>query len=270
MAIKEVLAQMLCLLALTAVIWLIVLFARVMTTPLILLCWGVLSGVTAAGMFQRARVSRRLWLQARVLSHSPLHVWLRGGILMALGQSLLALFVTAVLLLMLIRRADPVVWSALLGAALALPPLAALGARTLAAHATPPVADALGRRAAMLITALMLLVFWVWQAFGSSSADLRPLSLEQAVWAMVTEEQARSGVLVTGVQMLAALDAVGEWGAQRLLPAPVASAWQGFGWAVLLCREALFVWSFLLCCEGALRVCDTKGAVQEPRREAST
>jgi hypothetical protein len=53
---------------------------------------------------------------------------------------------------------------------------------------------------------------------------------------------------------VSAADGLRFWLAQRLLPAPATSLWQVIAWCLVLAQEALFVWSYLLLCTGALKL----------------
>ncbi len=252
MRINQMLKQMLGLAALTAALWLVYLYGRVLSSPWLLLMWVASSALVGLGLWQRAKIRRRVWLAAYLQPGSGAFRLLRGGVLMALGQGLVAIVMSLYLLLAVLRFEADWQWSALLCAALALPMLALLLARLLQAQVQTGFREELGLRLALNMLAGALLLYFVWRALGAQYADFRDASLEQAVWYAVSSEQARSPQLMTLLEMAAASDALQAWLAQRLLPKPGTSVWQAAGWCIVLAREALFVWSYLLLCRGAL------------------
>lgn len=249
------LKQMLAMLVMTAALWGALLFARVVTTPVLVLLWLSCAALLGMGLWHRAKRRRRVWLNAYLLEHSVLTVGLRGGLLMALWQACLALSLTLFLLLLLIRNDAAALWPALLVAALALPPLSYAAERILRAHFVPLYRHELASHAAVSIIALVLCGYVLWFAYNESYPELQALSLEQAVWSRVLLQEARSPALQLLLELAAAVDGASLWLAQRLLPAPAQSLWQGLGWILLLARDALFVWSYMLLCRGVLSVC---------------
>ena len=109
-----------------------------------------------------------------------------------------------------------------------------------------------GIAAASLATGAALVAAGVLLALQRSYPDFAGVGLERAVWHLVDQEQARSGILLALLQGLAAADGLRLWLAQQLLPVPGTSAWQLLGWAVVLAEETLFVWSYLLLAHGVL------------------
>lgn len=252
MRIDQILKQMLGLVALTAALWLVYLYGRVLESPVLLVVWIVTSALLGLGLWQRAKTRRRVWLAAYVQPSSGAFRLLRGGLLMALGQGAVATVMTLYLLLAVLRLENSEQWLVLLCAALTMPVLAGLIARALHTHLVPGFGHALSLRLALYLLAAALLLYWLWQSLGAQYPDFRDTSLEQAVWHAVSSEQARSPMLLTLLEMAAAFDGLQAWLAQRLLPTPGTSAWQAAGWCIVLAREALFVWSYLLLCSGVL------------------
>lgn len=252
MRINAMLKQILGLVALTAALWLVYLYGRVLTSPALTLVWIAASALLGMGLWQRAKTRRRVWLAAYLRPESGAFRLLRGGLLMALGQGAVAIVMALYLLLTILRLEANWQWSALLSAALALPVVAALLAGLLRAQVVSGLREELSLRLALNLIAGALLLYLIWQALHTQYADFRSASLEQAVWYAVSSEQARSPLLLTMLEMAAALDALQAWLAQRLLPAPGRSVWQAMAWCIVLAREALFVWSYLLLCRGAL------------------
>jgi hypothetical protein len=54
------------------------------------------------------------------------------------------------------------------------------------------------------------------------------------------------------LQAAAAKDALRLWLAQQLMPQPGASLAELLGWLLVIAEEGLFVWSYLLVCNGLL------------------
>lgn len=252
MVFYQILKQMIGLLALTAALWLVYLYGRVLSSPALTLVWIATSVLLGLGLWQRAKTRRRVWLAAYLRPESGAFTLLRGGFLMALVQGAVAIVMALYLLLAVLRLETYSQWLALLCAALALPVAAAIVAGLLRAQVVPDFRDELSLRLALNLLAGALLLYLVWRAFGAQYPDFRGASLEQAVWYAVSNEQSRSPILLTLLEMAAVFDGVQAWLAQRLLPTPGTSVWQAFGWCIVLAREALFVWSYLLLCRGAL------------------
>lgn len=252
MRINEILKQMLGLVALTAALWLVYLYGRVLSSTVLILIWVTTSALLGLGLWQRAKTRRRVWLAAYLRPDSGAFKLLRGGVLMALGQVAVAIVMGLYLLLAILRLDTAWQWQGLLCAALALPVLAALLARLLRAQVVPGLCEELGLRFALNLLAGALLLYLIWQALNIQYPDFRDASLEQAVWFAVSNEQARSSMLLTLLEMGLAVDGLQAWLAQHLLPTPGTSFWQAAAWCIVLAREALFVWSYLLLCRGAL------------------
>lgn len=246
------LKQMLGLVALTAALWLVYLYGRVLGNLPLILSWIAASVFLGIGLWQRAKTRRRVWLAAYLRPESGAFTLLRGGLLMALGQGVVASVMAIYLLLAILRLESFSQWLPLLCATLALPVVAAFIARLLKTQVVPTLNEELSLQLALNLIAGALLLFLVWQAIGAQYPDFRDASLEQAVWYAVSSEQARSPQLLTLLEMAAASDGLQAWLAQRLLPAPGTSVWQAAAWCVVLAREALFVWSYMLLCRGAL------------------
>ena len=248
----QMLKQMLGLVALTAALWLVYLYGRVLGNVLLISVWMAASVLLGLGLWQRAKTRRRVWLAAYLQPRSSGFRLLQGGLLMALGQGTVALVMAIYLLLAILRLETYSQWLPLLCASLALPVVAGLIATILKTQVVPTLIEELSLRLALNVVAGILLLFLVWQAIGAQYPDFRDASFEQAVWFAVSSEQARSPQLLTLLEMAAASDGLQAWLAQRLLPSPGTSVWQAAAWCIILAREVLFVWSYLLLCRGAL------------------
>lgn len=251
---NELLRHMLALASMCALLFLLQLYAQVLSSSALIACWGALYLLLTAGLWQRARLRRRIFLNAYIVSASILTRLLRGGFLMLLGQAIAALFLSLFLALALLRNHAALVWSGLLLAGLALPLMTQLFARLLRAHARRAYREALSARLAAIVVGLCLYLLLLWQAYHASYPEFRAATLEQALWHMVSAQQARSELLLQALQIAAAADGLRLWLAQQLLPAPTTSLWQVLAWCVVFAQEALFVWSYLVLCRGALRL----------------
>ena len=252
MAARELLKQMLGMVTLTGAAWCAVLYARVLGTLPLVLIWGAFSGVMALGLWRHARRRRRVWLHAYLKAESGWVTRLRGGLLMGLWQAVLALCLSAFLLVLLVRNSQPWLWTALLLTGLLLPLCTHLIARQLRGQVQAVYVPELALQFAGAGLALALWWAVVWHDLGESYPDFRQASLDQAVWYAVSSQHARSDALRLLLELGAAADGLSQWLAQHLMPAPAHSVWQTLGWTLLLARDALFVWSYLLLCRGAL------------------
>lgn len=252
MSNRALLHDLSCLLAVLAGAWAVHLYARVLPTSVLAALWVVLGATIAAALWVRARRRRRAFLAVHVLAESPFQHRLRGGPFMALRVLLPGGLLGLALLLALARSRDPGTWMVLLAAMPVLVLLRAAAWRAMAGHLTAPFLPLLSWRVASLATGAALVAAGVLLALQRSYPDFAGVGLERAVWHLVDQEQARSGILLALLQGLAAADGLRLWLAQQLLPVPGTSAWQLLGWAVVLAEETLFVWSYLLLAHGVL------------------
>ena len=244
--------QILALVAVVATLWLLHLYARVAPTEVLLAAWALLSLALARALVLRARLRRQGWLAMYLRPQGSLAARLRGGVLMAVVQSVIGAGLALLFLLAVMRSADTLTWMSLLSVALSLPPLSAFLQRSLRAQASDLYLDELAWRTASGALGAILLVLLTWHAFGRTYPDFAEATLEQAVWHMVGLQQSRSDMALVALQAAAAGDGLRLWLGQQLLPAPGTSLWQALGWALLLAQEALFVWSYVLVCGGVV------------------
>jgi hypothetical protein len=246
MTVSVILKQMILQLALITGLWLLQLYGRVLPTTAVLLLWVLLGLLLGRGLWLQASLQRRVWLAAFIRSGSGLQTLLQGGLFMMLMQVLPAMLLASLLLAALLRSADPVMWQLLLLGVLALPLALALATVVLRAHASVVYLPALAWRVGSFIVGLLLLAGLLAVALTAQYPDLGASSLEQSVWYMLSQEQARSAPLLSLLQVAAATDGLKLWLGQALLPAPAESVWQLLGWTIVFVQEVLFVWSLLL------------------------
>lgn len=249
---SHLLRDLLCLLGAAALAWSYHLFARVLPTAVQLACWAAFTLLIAVALLNRARIRRRAFLAVYVADASPLQRWLRGGPLLALRAALLGGVLALLLMVALARSADPRSWVALIASGPALVLLRAWLAGRLSGHAGALYLPILSWRAAATPVGAALTVLLAWLALHQAYPDFAGVSLERAVWHMVDQEQARSGLFEALLQAAAAKDGLRLWLAQQLMPAPATSLVQLLGWLLVLAAEVLFVWSYLLMCHGIM------------------
>jgi hypothetical protein len=247
-----VLRNMLCLLALTAALWLFHIYGRILPTAALAVVWLAMTAAIAAALFWRSRIRRRAFLAAYMAPASPLQRWLRGGWLLGLRQLLLGSVLALILAVALVRLSGAGIWIVLIGTAPALVLVEMLLRRFLATHVSRSYLPELSWRLSLPVVGTVMIVLLVMLAVHQAHPNFSGISLERAVWHLVDQEQARSHATHTLLQMAAAKDALQLWLAQQLMPQPGASLMQLLGWLLVLAEEALFVWSYLLMCNAVL------------------
>jgi hypothetical protein len=248
----KVLQQTGFLLLLMATLWLAFLYARVLPTSALIWLWLLSSAAMARGLWIRSRVRRRAWLAVYLRERGVLFRVLRGGVLMRLTCIIVGSLLSLFLLVTLLRVSEVFVWQALLVTACVLLPAQQIAYSRLQAHIHDHYLAEIAWRFAASLCGLTLLLVLAWHGYHQQYPNLLQASLDQAVWHYVDQENARSAYLLTLLQLIAALDGLSQWLAQQLLPAPVGSFMQAGAWVLLLVRESLFVWSFLIMCRGVL------------------
>lgn len=239
---------MLVLVALTAALWTLHLYARVVPTSAVIGAWVLLAAGLGMALTSQARLRRRGWLLVYLRPGAGLFFRLRGGVLMGLVQGLLGAGLALLFLIAIMRSTDSFVWIALLAIAVLLPPLSALLRKALRTQANEGYLGELAWRTVSTLLGVIVLAVLAWRALQLSYPDFGDVTLEQAVWHLVGQQNARSDWALTMLQVAAAGDGLRLWLGQQLLPTPGTSLWQSLGWAVLLAQEAVFVWSYLLLC----------------------
>lgn len=251
--LADLLQDTLLLLAATAGLWLLYLYARVLLDAVLFLLWGLLALVLTVALSWRAWHRRQAFLLAYVAPSSPLQHWLRGRFLLVLRQIPLALLLALLLALNLLRAADVRLWLVLIATPLVLLGLQRLLGRILRRHLASLFLPLLVWRLSSCLVAGLLLGALVTVSLTQAQPDFTQVSLERAVWYLAGQEYARSDELTNLLQFAAALEGLRLWVAQQLLPVPGLS-WllQLSGWLIVFIQEALFVWSYLLFCNGVL------------------
>lgn len=237
--------------------WLWQVYGHVLANEAVIASLAVFACLIGLGLWQRAKTRRRVWLNAYLLTQSPLNRWLKGGLLMASLQAVSALVLAVYLAVTVVRIHSLGVWVSLLLVALAFPAVSYWVARLLEAHTKVSYKQVLSMRLAALGLGVLLLSVLIFESYHASYPDFRTANLDQSIWYMVSATQARSTLLLHSLEFVAAADGLRYWLAQRLLPAPATSLWQVIAWCWVLAQEALFVWSYLMLCTGALSLHNT-------------
>ncbi|MDX1587974.1 MAG: hypothetical protein R3296_03470 [Oleiphilaceae bacterium] len=257
--------------AMTGVLWGLHLFARTLDTPWLALIWLALSLLIARGLFWRGRIRRRVWLRVYVRATSPWRHWLRGGWLMLLLCWLAGLFLSALLMLVLVRQQQTLFWYALLASGPLLMALRVLSESLLAGHIHRGFRSELVWTLSLRVAALLLLTAMVWLFFYQPQPDLTEASVAQALWHFVDQEQARSAWLENGLQLMAAKEGLQLWLAQQLVSVPGAH-WLGplLLWLLVFAEQALFVGAWLLVFNGLILTGVRHGRIRQHRRHTGS
>lgn len=248
----RLLVDMLLLMAMAALLWVFHLYSRLFTDLMLVTIWLTLTVTITGGLVWRGRLRRRSFLAVYIAAESPLQQLLRGGLLMILSKSLLAIMLALLLIVVLIRNTQPAVWVVLILAAPLLVLLRTGLQEVFKTHVSPLYLSEFSLRVSLILLGIPLVVLLIYLSMYRSYPDFTAVSLERAVWHMVEQEQARSEALLLGLQIAAASDALRLWLAQQLLPMLGIPLFQWLGWLLVFVREAVFVWSYLLLCQGVL------------------
>jgi len=249
--LRGLLRDLAVLLVATALLWAFHLFGRMLPTAALAAAWAAMTLAIGAGLYWRARIRRRAFLQVYVARGSPLLHWLRGGWLLALSRLLLAALLALLLAVALLRATVPV-WLVLLAAVPALPLVQVLVRRALARHVNAAYLPELSWRICLWLVGGGMFAAVTTVSLRQAYPDFGAVSLERAVWHLVDRERARSEPAEFLLQLAAAKDAARLWLAQQLMPTPGLSLAQFTGWLVVVAEQALFVWSYLLMGNGIL------------------
>lgn len=206
----------------------------------------------AGTLVWRRRVRRRAFLMVYIAAGSPLQRLLRGGVLMTLSRSVLAALLALTLLLAAVRIDNPTVWVVLIIAAPLFAFMRAIIQTRFASDVSAAYRSEFSLRTSLLLSGPLLLVLLLFLTLQQNYPAFNGVSLEQALWHMVEQEQARSEQLLLLLQIAAAGDGLRLWLAQQLLPALQLPLFLWLGWVLVFVQETLFVWSLLLLQQGVL------------------
>jgi len=250
--LRRLLRDLLLILTGSAALWLCFLWGRTFSDSLLIAAWIIISTPIAAGLYWRRRLRRRVLLSAYLRSGRPLARWLRGGWLLAARQAGAGLLLGGLLLIALLRIEDTRVWYVLLAGGLLLVLVQAAARPVLRTESNPAYLAEVVSKLSLPLTGTLLVGALLLLAIYRSYPDFSGVSLERAVWHLVDQQQARSGIARSLLELAAAKDALRLWLGQQLMPQPGISLAQLAGWLVLLAEEVLFAWSYLLLCNGLL------------------
>jgi hypothetical protein len=248
----RLLRDMIVLLGAVGLLWLLHIHGRTLSTAALVAIWVALALAIGGGAFWRSRMRRRALLAVYLAPDTRLQRWLRGGWVMAGRQLLVGSLLALVLGVAVVRTPNPWTWTALVITAPALVGLQALLRHALARQANRRYLPELSWRLALAFAGCVLFTVVVLLALYQQYPNFTGVTLERAVWHMVDRELARSDGLQLLLQLAAAKDGLRLWLAQQLLPLAGGTLLQFAAWTVVLAEEALFVWSYVLFCNGVV------------------
>lgn len=236
-----------------------------LAAPMLLPFWIVSAQLIFAGSFEAARLRRRAWLGQYLLTASPWHRWLRGGVLMALGHQLTAT-VLSLLLLVKLRLVPSVYWLILCTAIVLLVVSQKAIRRRVRRHVVADFVSALSRRLVIWPAGLLLMLLLVLTALWLPQPYLVGLGWEES---LIRHISTAAGDSLLGMleRLGQALELTQYWAMQNALE------WSGFGqglallgWLLLLLTHSAFAWAFIRVLIGA----DTLRDVVERTHDAES
>lgn len=240
---------MLALLALVALLLLLArLLPRMATTP-VLLVWVLLWLPLLWLLFWRRRMARRAWVMVHLKEESPWSARLRGGVLMLLTQAVAAALLALALLASLARGIPASVWIVLVLTVPLWVKAWTLSGRYLRRHASGQFLPLTSARVLVWGFAAVLLAGLAFRGLWQPVPDLGGLTLYEAVRQFAAARQVQSPPLEGLLSVIGALDGARHWLAQHWLDGLSGLALRFVAWMVVLVREWLFVWPWLLLCE---------------------
>ncbi len=216
--------------------------------------WLLLAGVIGFGLLGQACARRRMFLAAHVVPGSSLQRILRGGALMVLMNALKGLAFAALLILFVVRQEQTLGWQLLL---LHLPVAVLLTIalrRLLYGHLADLFLPIAVWRLGLIGNMVLLLPAFALAALHGTYPDFADLPLVAAISVEIQRQAAESALLLPGLQLVAAVDAVAWWLAQQWLPVAGLPLLQLAGWLLLFGVNGLFLWSYLLYLAGLVSI----------------
>ncbi len=212
----------------------------------VLVSAGLIWAVLVALLFWRRRMVRLAWLRVHMREKSPWTQRLRGGLLMLLGQAVLAAGLTVALLVSLSREIPPTVW--LMSVLLVPVWVKAWGGlgHYLSHHVNE---DLLPLTTGRVLTwgfgflAVVALATWgLWRPVP----DLGDVTLYEAVRYYAHSQHAESSLLDFLLPVNAAFEGARLWVAQHWFEGAPGLGIRLAAWIVVLIQEWFFVWPCLL------------------------
>ncbi|OOG25720.1 hypothetical protein B1C78_05970 [Thioalkalivibrio denitrificans] len=214
----------------------------------VVLVWVLLWLPLLGLLFWRRRLARRAWLRVYLRDTSPWSARLRGGVLMLLGQALLAAVFALALLLSLARGIAPSVWVVLILSVPLWSKVWTLAGRGLQRHASPEFLPVTAGRAVVWASGIVLVLGLGIRSLWQPVPDLGEVTLYDTVRHYAAEQDVRSTVLGGLLSVFAVLEGVPHWLAQHWFDGLPGLGLKVIAWMVVLVREWLFVWPLLLLC----------------------
>lgn len=220
----------------------------------VLVSGGLIWAVLVALFFWRRRMARRAWLRVHLAERSPWIQRLRGGLLMLLGQAVLAAGLTLALLVSLSREIPSTVW--LLSVLLVPVWVKAWGgtAHYLSHHVNQEfLSVTIGRCLTWGFGSLALVALATW-GLWRPVPDLGDVTLYAAVRDYTYGQHAEGSLLGFLLPFNAAFEGARLWAAQHWLEAAPGFSMRAIAWMVVLVHEWFFVWPCLLLWEAVSHV----------------
>lgn len=212
----------------------------------VLMSAGLIWAVLMALLFWRRRLARRAWVRGHIRETSPWTQWLRGGLLMLLGQAVLAAGLTLALLVSLSREIPPTIW---LLSVLLVPVWAKAWSglvHYLSHHVNEDVLPVtIGRILTWGFGFLAVVALAIW-GLWRPVPDLGDVTLYEAVRYYAYSQHAESALLDFLLPVNAAFEGARLWAAQHWFEGAPGLGIRLAAWIVVLIQEWFFVWPCLL------------------------
>lgn len=202
-------------------------------------------------VYWRSRLRRLAFRRVYVNAQSPWFRYLKGGPVLFVVSAVLALPLTAALLLSLARGQATAVWLMLFLSV----PIWALSLnrlnRSFQAHLNADFTLLLSSRVLYWSLGLTLLLAFTLLSFWRAVPDLGDATLYQAMTFFAAHQQAESDLLRQALYVMAGLEGAHQWLVQQSTADAPGLVFTGLAWATVLVREWLLVWPWLVLCQAA-------------------
>lgn len=221
--------------------------------------WIAASWLCFVGSFEAALQRRRTWLEQYLLTESPGHRLLRGGLLLA-GWHMLLAALFCLFLLVTLRRLNPWLWPVLLvGVPLVVWLVAAIRIR-LARHIKATALPALTRRFVVPIGVTLLLLIYLATQLLLPQPDLRGFTWQQALQQLPVGPTSELALVALLERMHAVLELTLQWALQNTLGDFAHGGLLGLaGWSMFLLTGAAFIWADVRVLVGVGTLFDKRG-----------
>lgn len=197
----------------------------------------------ALGLTENALLRRRAILSAYLTTGSGLFRLLRGGILLVIWQLLKAVLIALILAVAVLTWSTSI-WQLLAADALLLALLHTWLERSVANHARPGLSGMFVRRILTPLNTLLFVIILAAVTYYTPHADLRALTLNEAMLIEVAEVDAKCEGVGVLARAAAAAEGANWWLAQSWLSRQELAPWAPLGWLAFLAMSAAFVWGY--------------------------